>query len=274
MIKIKKEDRVYKNNVTLAIFNALYHDNKHRKQAMLSLTIGDEKISTLLLLRKHVIAEVKKILERVEFKGQKVAYFTNIEFTQKGKNSIEKFNPHIHILFYYDAIKPIKIAINNIKDEYNLSNFHFIAYRKKKKYMKYMVKDYVVRKFNKKTEKFDDVYNEELELLKITYAKGVKIYTSSYKSITNYVIKFIYKYLNKNMPNRWKEIENRDKYAFISEEIKKGNIIVHKLEDALSNDYLEVKNSAVYINLKDKIDYYEHQHFFTSSNGEATERVA
>lgn len=274
MIKVKKEDRVYKNNVTLAIFNALYHDNKNRKQAMLTLTIGDEKVSTLIVLRKKVIGEIKKVLKRVEFKGQKIAYFTNIEFTEKGKNSIEKFNPHIHILFYYDQVKPIKIALKTIKDEYNLSNFHFIEYRKRGKYMGYVAKDYVVSKMNKKTEKLVDVYNEELEILKITHAKGLKLTTSSYKLISNYVIKHIYKYLNKNMPNRWKDIENKGKYAFILEEVKNGNILITKAKDKPSKNYKVVKNTAIYINLKDKFDNEEYRYFFSSSSKESIQKVA
>lgn len=254
-MKINKKDRVHKNILTLAKYNALWHDNKDRKQAMLTLTIGDEKIKSVVKLRQKLLKFLNKVLARVAYRGQKVAYFNNIEFSRHKKNSLLSFNPHIHIMFYYDSIKPIKVMIEMLEDEYTFSNNHLLQYRKKK-YIGYVVKDYIVYKKDKKTEKNIDVYNEELERMKLELAKGVKINTSSNKKIiTEYAIRYVYKYYKKHMPTKWLSIDNQEKYEFILEEIKEGNILMTLWNEAPSEKYEIVKNTAIYIKIKDIYKY-------------------
>jgi hypothetical protein len=236
---INKRDRIKKNVTTLAIYNALFYENRHRKKALVSITIGDRNLSSLFKLRKEFITKLKTIMKRKAFKGEKIAYFTNIEFN-KDLEIIENHNPHLHIQFFYDKFLPIDEALYFLNTELNycFKNFNVVKAKKKKAYLGYIVKDYVIAN-----------YNEEYEIYKKKESYNKPLYTASRKLVSNYVIKYIYGYFKKYMPVKWKALEYNKRYEFILEQIKEGNILIKDITDTLTDKYNIIKNKAIYIKI-------------------------
>lgn len=150
----------------------------------------------------------------------------------------KQFNPHLHFQFFYDDFTPIDIALEYLDELYNFPNLDVEEAKELNAYFGYIVKDYVI-----------DNYDEELEKNKIALAMKKPLYTSSRKAISNYVIKFIYSYLNKHMRDKWKQLENKKRYIFILDEIKKGNIVIKGINEEYKPEYMVVKNYVVCVKL-------------------------
>lgn len=235
-IKINKESRLRKNITTLAIYNALFYENRKRQKALVSITIGDEKLKSLFELRSKLLAEIRKILKRVAYKGQKIAYFSNIEFgASKGVLSKE-FNPHIHFQFFYDDFTPIDEALLSVDAIYNFDNADVVEANHEEAYFGYIVKEYLL-----------DNYDEELEMNKMMLGQKKPLYTASRKSIPNYVIKFIYGYMTNNY-DKWQEIPKKARYIFILDNIRDGNILINQSSKIKDKNYIKIKRYFVFIN--------------------------
>jgi len=236
---INKRDLIKKNTTILAIYNALFYENRNRKKALVTITIGDEKLNSLFKLRQELITKLKGIMKRKSFKGEKLAYFTNIEFGQD-IGRLKQYNPHMHIQFFYDKFLPIDEALYFLKTKlnYDFKNVDIVKAKKKKAYLGYVVKDYVIAN-----------YNEEYEINKRILSRRKPLYTASRKLVSNYVIKYIYCYFKKHMTVKWKALENNQRYEFILEQIKEGNILIKDITDTLSDKYKIIKNKAIYIKI-------------------------
>ena len=237
-LKINKQDRLRKNITTLAIYNALFYENRKRQKALVSITMGDERLNSLFEIRGKLLAEIRKLLKRVAFQGQKIAYFSNIELGMSKGSLTKQFNPHLHFQFFYDDFTPINMALEYIEELYEFSNFDVDEAKELNAYFGYIVKDYYMEN-----------YDEELEQNKITLGMKKPLYTSSRKAIANYVIKFIYSYLNKQMREKWKQLENKERYLYILDEIRQGRIIIKGIDEGYTEEYMLIKNYAVYIKL-------------------------
>jgi hypothetical protein len=237
---INKEQTLRKNLTTVAIYNALFYENKHRQKALITITLGDEKLTSLFRLRREFIAEIRKTLKRVAYKEQKkIAYFTNIELGASAGELNKEFNPHIHFQFYYDNFEPIKNALAIIEKKFSISNQDTQIADNTNAYMGYVIKDYLAKNFDK-----------EFEARKKQLGMKLPLYTSSRKSISNYVIRYIYHYYKKNAYHMWKALPSSKRYDLILKQIKKGNIQIEPLSDTILSGFKAVKKSQVRIRLK------------------------
>lgn len=237
-MKINREQIMRKNLTTVAIYNALFYENKHKKKSLITITLGDEKLTSLFKFRREFIAEIRKILKRVKYRGQRIAYFTNIELGASEGKLNKQFNPHIHIQFYYEDFEPIQQALNVIEKSFSISNLNTQTANISNAYMGYIIKDYIA-----------DNYNEAFETRKKKLGMKMPLYTSSRKSISNYVIKYIYNYYKKNAPRMWQALPTRKRYDLILQQIKKGKIRIEPLSDVLPTGYKAYKSIQIKITI-------------------------
>lgn len=241
---INKKSIFKKNTTILATYYALYAENRHLNKALLTITIGDENIANIKTLRKKFIAKLNSVLRQKAYKDKKLAYFSNIEFgIDKGNLSMGllKFNPHLHIQFFYEDIEPIMQTIKYIEKIYQLNNSCLtLPDNSSEEDVNY---DYVVKEFKRKN--FDATY--ELNKKKFSYGKA--LHTSSRKSITNYIIKYLYNYLSKHLSLQWNKLKSFERYEYILTNIKDNNIIITSKKDRPSFKYKVVNNSAIHVNL-------------------------
>ena len=202
---VNEYDRKRYNGRALATYNALFYENRYRNKALITITVGDERIKSLFELRRDFMRILNSLLRRQAFKDQQVAYFTNIELG-KTEGALEKkdgygFNPHLHIQFFYDDFTPIQLALDKLqksKKWSDLKNLSQDTANDKNAYMGYVVKDYVLRN-----------YSQNYEENKKELAKGRTYHTHSRNWITNYAIRHIFGYLNKHMSAEWKALKKR-----------------------------------------------------------------
>ncbi len=233
---INKVSRQRKNLTTVAIYNALFAENKHRQKALVSITLEDEKLNSLFELRYELIYEIKKILARVKYLGEKIAYFTNIEFGADKGALTKQFNPHIHFQFFYDNYEPIKQALYVIKEKFNFKNSDTQHANNKDAYFGYIIKDYLASNFN-----------EELESNKMALGMKKPFYTSSRKDISNYVIKYIYNYYKMKYHKICKSLVPSERYKFILDNIRDGKITIKPSSERLPRKYKTVKKYKIHI---------------------------
>ncbi len=236
-VAINEIDCKRKNLTTVAIYNALFYENRYRKKVLVSITIGDEKIDSLIKLRKNFTDSIRDRLKTKAFKGEKLAYFTNIEFG-KDLGNLKRLNVHLHIQFFYDSLLVLEEIHKYIDKEQNkFKNFDIEEAKSNDAYFGYLIKDYLEKN-----------YNEEYELSKKILAQRKAFYTSSRKDITNYVVRYIYGYYKKNTIKFWNSLKPIKRYEHILGEIKVGNILLKKVTCSdIPKKYKIVKNTAIYI---------------------------
>jgi len=235
-MKINKVSISRNNLITVASYNALFYENKHRQKALISFTLGDEKLNSLFKLRKELLSEIRKTMKRVVYKGEKIAYFSNIELgASKGELTTE-FNPHIHFQFFYENYEPIKKALAIIEEKFVFNNFDVQTSENNEAYLGYIIKDYLESK-----------YDENLERNKKQLGGRKKFHTSSRKSLSNYVIRYIYNFYKNNNCYKWNKLKARKRYEFILNNIKNGKIIIKSLNEKTTAKFKVVKNYKIYI---------------------------
>ena len=241
------ESLIKKNTTILATYYALYAENKHLKKALMTITIGTESIQDLRDLRKEFMKKLNSLLRKKAYKHQELSYFSNIEFGEdKGELSVKgifTFNPHLHIQFFYEDITPINQAFKHIEKIYKLDN-SCITLPESKKHKKNLNYDYVVKEY--KLRNFDYRYEKN----KKKFSNKKSLHTSSRKSVSNYVIKYLYSYLSKYSSKQWNSLKSYERYEFILHNIKEGNINITSKKERPSIEYKIVKNSAIHINLE------------------------
>ena len=236
---INKEQVVKKNNTIVATYYALYAENKHLSKALYSITLGDERISTLKEYRSKLLKKIKSILRRKAYRGQPIAYFSNIELGKDEGNLTKDFNPHLHIQFFFQSFKPIEEAINALEKEFKPSNTHTATQTKPDADYDYVIKEYKA-----------DNYNEAYEINKRNLYYRQTLYSCSRKSVSNYVIKYLYRYLSRNLAKVWNKLETYERYDFILRNIKEGHISITTKKERPSTRYRIYKNSALLIDLR------------------------
>lgn len=185
-------DRLYKKNRRVtAQYLALYTECFHMKKVMVTLTPKDGKIDTLVQMRKIFFNKLNNY-KRNKNGDLTIKYFSNIEFTKK--NGCYQ-HVHMHIQLFYSVNKtPIEKAyrylINSKKKNTKMNNITYAEDNDKR--FNYVIKDY-------------KSFNYDLELVKCKH-KNIKYVTSSQKSISNKLVKFLFKILIFKTKNRYKEI--------------------------------------------------------------------
>ena len=235
---INREDRERKNITTVAIYNALFYDNRKKQKALLSITLGDEKLTSLFKLRKEFIGEIRRLLKWAMYKGEKIAYFTNIEFGKSKGELNQQFNPHIHFQFFYDNFEPIKKVLALIEEKFEFKNSDIQEANNLDAYFGYIVKDY-----------FLDNYDETLEENKMRLGMKKPLYTSSRKEISGYIIRYIYNFYKTNMFLIWKSITKKERYKFILENIRDGKILIKPFSEPTTSTFKVVKKFKIYIKI-------------------------
>ena len=238
MIRVNKQEVFRKNLSILAIYNALFYDNRKKNKALVSITLEDEKLNSLFELRRSLIGEIRKTLRRVAYKGENIAYFTNIELGASNGELNKQFNPHIHFQFFYESFEPIKQALRIIEEQFEFNNLDTQKANEQDAYFGYIVKDYVLKN-----------YNEELEANKKSLGMKKPLYTSSRKAISNYVIRYIYSYYKKHDYKNWSKLVPSERYKFILENIRDGKIQIKPLSEKAPARFQIVKNYQIYIKI-------------------------
>jgi len=238
---INIKDIKKKHRTILATYYALYAENRHRQKALVTVTIGDERISTLKEYRQGLMKKLNSILRRKIYANQKVQYFANIELGRDQGALTKLFNPHLHIQFFYDDIAPIEEAVEYMDLKMKAINSDVTIPEKEEANYDYAVKEYKPANFNVKYE---------LNKKQLYYKQP--LYSCSRKIIPNYVIKFLYKYLSSRYYSVWNTLETYERYDYILEQIKEGNIKIVKNIDRPSDKYITVKNMAIYVNLQNR----------------------
>ena len=106
---------IFKRNTRiLATYYSLYSENKDKKKALITITAGDESVSTLKKYKAELFKKINSILRRKKYKNQTIKYFSNIELGDDKGRLTRFFNPHLHIQFFFDKIEPIKEALTYI----------------------------------------------------------------------------------------------------------------------------------------------------------------
>lgn len=198
---INIKDIKKKHRTILATYYALYAENSHRQKALLTVTIGDERISTLKEYRQGLMKKLNSILRRKAYANQKVHYFANIELGRDQGALTKLFNPHLHIQFFYDDITPIEEAVAYMDLKMKTTNSDVTTPEEDDVHFNYAVKEY-------KPENFSVKY--ELNKKQLYYRQP--LYSCSRKIIQNYVIKFLYKFLSKRFPSIWNILETYERY--------------------------------------------------------------
>lgn len=207
-LRKRKEDNFIQktksnNRVTVAKYNALYDECEHLKKCMITLTPHDSKMSTLLEIRKEFARLIKRNKVRKKNGDSTLKYFTNIEFTKS-------LIPHIHIQLFFTNKTPILDAYNEMVSYcYNNTETNSISFAKNNKLRyTYVIKDYFTSNFDLNLEKWK------------AYYKNVKFYTSTKKSISNKITKYLYTQIN--------ECEDKHRYEQILESVSKGLVRIEK----------------------------------------------
>ena len=245
-ISIVEEDIRSNNRTTVAIYNALWYENKDKNKGLVSITIGDERISNLVKLRQMLMKKLKDIRRKKAYKNLKIAWFSNIELGASNGELNAQFNPHLHIQFFYDDIQPIIEALYFIKHHYKkyaeyFSNYDYQEIKNKKAYVGYIIKEFLEENYN---------HNYEINKKILRQGRKINLYTSSRKIIDNKSIRYIYNYVGKLLPKIWKKLKVRyQKYAFILELFKTGEIKIVKNNGLLSSEYIIVKSKGILINI-------------------------
>jgi len=230
---------------TAAIYNVLFAENRHRQKALVTITLEDQKLTSLFKLRKALTYKINKILERVRFKGQNIAYFTNIELGMDKGALTSKFNPHIHIQYFFDDYEPIKLALTTIEAKFNFKNIDVQQANEEDAYFGYVIKDYIEANFD-----------EEREINKVALGMKKPFYTNSRsrslerKNIPNYIIRYIYSYYKIHAYYQvWKPILSNERYQFILDNIRDSQIIIKPSTEQLPAKFKTVKNYKIYIKI-------------------------
>ncbi|RLA82264.1 MAG: hypothetical protein DRG78_07665 [Epsilonproteobacteria bacterium] len=216
----------------------MYAENKDKKKALITITAGDESVSTLKKYKAELFKKIYSILRKKKYQNQTIKYFSNIELGDDKGRLTRFFNPHLHIQFFFDNIEPIKEALTYLEQKHKLSNTDITTPKKKDVNFDYVVKEYKRKNYNA---------GYELRKKQIYYKQA--LYSSSRKSIPNYVIRYLYKQLSTNKIEKWNNLQNYERYEFILNQILENNIIIATKEDKPSLEYKVVKNTAIYINL-------------------------
>jgi len=182
-------DKIKSNNKkVIAQYLALYTENSHLKKCLITFTPFDGKLSTVLKIRREFFKLLNRYKRNKKDGGDLgIKYFSNIEFTKTSQ-------PHLHIQLFYSNLNPIKKAYDAVlcKNYKNDQSNSLCLAKDNSKNFNYVIKDYI--NFDLQLEQFKHHF------------RNVNFTTSSQKSISNSIVKYIYKNYKFKTKNRYKEI--------------------------------------------------------------------
>lgn len=224
-------DKIKSNNKkVIAQYLALYTENSHLKKCLITLTPYDGKLSTVLKIRREFFKLLNRYKRNKNNGDLSIKYFSNIEFTKTSQ-------PHLHIQLFYSNLNPIKKAYEAVlcKNYKNDQSNSLCLAKDNSKNFNYVIKDYI--NFDLQLEQFKHHF------------RNVNFTTSSQKSISNSIVKYIYKNYKFKTKNRYKEILS----AILNETI----IISRDKKDSLYIKSHITKNStnskSIKLILKEKV---------------------
>lgn len=207
MTKQEKEFLVIRskhNKRVIAKYLALYTENMHLNKCLVTLTPSDSKLTTTLDLRRNFIKKLNRYKHNIKNGDLTIKYFSNIEFT---KNCVS----HLHIQLFYTNIIPIKKAYsamvnhligNTSQNSLSVADNHRLIFN-------YIIKDYM---------------NTDLALEKFKYTRSIKYISSSQKTLSNNIVKYLINVLIFTSKNKYKQILNlisNNKIKIIKRHIRK-----------------------------------------------------
>ena len=181
-------DKIKSNNKkVIAQYLALYTENAHLKKCLITFTPFDGKLSTVLKIRREFFKLLNRYKRNKNNGDLGIKYFSNIEFTKTSQ-------PHLHIQLFYSNLNPIKKAYEAVlcKNYKNDQSNSLSLAKDNSKNFNYVIKDYI--NFDLQLEQFKHHF------------RNVNFTTSSQKSISNSIVKYIYKNYKFKTRNRYKEI--------------------------------------------------------------------
>lgn len=212
--------RIKYNKRVVAQYLALYTENSHLKKCLITLTPNDAKLSTTLKMRRDFFKKLNRYKMNKKDGDETIKYFSNIEFNKH-------YESHVHIQIFYTNLKPIKKAFDSITKNNIEANSIEIA-KNNKLIFNYVIKDY---------------RNTNLELERLKETRKIQFITSSRKTITNKIIRYLFRTLDFKSKNRYNEIlelieqkkieiikgfiQNKPKNC-ISEKIDLYTVIIHQ----------------------------------------------
>jgi hypothetical protein len=217
-------NRVKANNKkVVAQYFALYTENSQMKKCLITFTPADGRLATLIKIRQEFFKLLNRYKRHKDYLDLSIKYFSSIEFTSK---SI----PHIHIQLFFTNDKAIKKVYQLMtSSDYQNTHTNSISFAINNNLtFTYVIKDYL--KFDYDLEKFKHHFT------------GVNFITSSQKSISNCVVRYLFNNLEFKTKNRYKEI---------LEMIQIGLIIISKDKVDIS----KIKNKRVKFKSKIGVSY-------------------
>ena len=215
------------NKRIVAQYFALYTENSHLNKCLVTFTPADGRLSTLIKIRQEFFKLLNRYKRHPKEGDMTIKYFSNIEFTSK---SI----PHMHIQLFFTKRNPIKKAYQMMtSSDYQNTHTNSLSFAINNKLLfTYAIKDYLT--FDYDLEKFKHHF------------KGVNFITSSQKSISNSIVRYLFNNLEFKTKNRYKEILKMIQIGLIV--ISKDKVDISKLKNKYkaknsnSNKELKVKS--------------------------------
>ncbi|MBT5492053.1 MAG: hypothetical protein HN887_06875 [Campylobacteraceae bacterium] len=252
-----------KNKRIVAQYLALYTECSHLKKCLVTFTPADGRLSTLIEIRQDFFKLLNRYKRNKKDGDLTIKYFSNIEFTKTSQ-------PHIHIqLFFTNKAPIIKVFESVVCIEYDNTHTNSLSFANdNSKIFTYTIKNYL---------------NFDLQLEKLKYHfKDLKYITSSQKSISNTMVKYLFRTVKfKTKNNRYKEILNhisngtiviKDNKCIIDDSIKldtknkihknkkvkRSKEHLYKIKDKIRRYKRKYKSSKKVIVIRKKPRFFEH----------------
>ena len=207
----------------------IYTEKAHLDKYLITLSPIDNTIEGVIKLRKKFL---EKLNRRIKYKKYELGYFTAIETALNKENPTlqskvyelerlknEKVNFHIHIQLFcnisYEELEKILSKLDITEITYKTITTPEYEMPPEYRYT------YVVK------ELYD--INWKLQYYIKNHCKNKTLYTSSQKSIPNYLITKLWDFMKTKYKDKWNEIN--DKYSFVLNSINKGNIILSSIDN-------------------------------------------
>lgn len=220
-------NRVKANNKkVVAQYFALYTECSHMKKCLITFTPADGRLATLIKIRQEFFKLLNRYKRHKDYLDLSIKYFSSIEFTSK---SI----PHIHIQLFFTNDKSIKKVYHLMtSSDYQNTHTNSISFAVNNDLtFTYVIKDYL--KFDYDLEKFKHHFT------------GVNFITSSQKSISNCIVRYLFNNLEFKTKNRYKELlEMIDKGLLV---ISKDCVDISKIKDKRVKLKTKIDSSYVYV---------------------------
>lgn len=218
----------------IANYLGIYSEKGHLDKYLITLSPIENTIEATIEIRREFINKLKS---KIKYKKCELGYFSTIEIALNKENPSveskvyelerlkdEKTNFHIHIQLFTNIDKKDleavleKLDISKVTYKTLTSRDTSIDLPPEYRYI------YVVKELYK--------INWKLQCYVKNFCKNKILYTSSQKSIPNYLITKLWNYMQSQYKDKWNNIG--DKYAFILNTINNKDIILSNTNNEIS----------------------------------------